>query len=111
MTEVDDLKARFEQAVALFNARDLAAWATYSHDEISFFSPHAPFALEGKEALLRAMQALVSQSESISWQIINPQFRVMGNTGVTWALFLHDQTPRRPPAHGVRPLSADLGQE
>jgi len=84
MTEVDDLKARFEQAVALFNARDLAAWATSNHAAVIFFSPHAPFAVEGKEALLRAMQALVSQSESISWQIINPQFRVVGNTGVTW---------------------------
>jgi hypothetical protein len=30
MAEVDDLKARFEQSVALFNARDLAAWATYN---------------------------------------------------------------------------------
>ena len=84
MAEVDDLRARFEQAVALFNAGDLGAWATYNHDEVIFFSPHAPFAIEGKEALLRAMQALVSQSESISWRIINPQFRVVGNTGVTW---------------------------
>jgi len=83
MTEIDNLKACFEQAVALFNARDLAAWATYNHDEVIFFSPHAPFAVEGKEALLQAMQALVLQSESLSWRIIHPQFRVVDTTGVT----------------------------
>ena len=32
----------------------------------------------------QAMQALVSQSESISWRIINPQFRVVGSRGGTW---------------------------
>jgi len=97
MTEVDDLKARFEQAVALFNARDLAAWATSNHAAVIFFSPHAPFAVEGKEALLRAMQALVSQSESISWQIINPQFRVVGNTGVTWGHYSFTIKPHNGP--------------
>jgi uncharacterized protein (TIGR02246 family) len=97
MTEVADLKARFERAVALFNAGDLETWATYNHDEVVFFSPHAPFAVEGKTALLQAMQALLSQSEYINWKIINPQFRVMDTTGVIWGHYAFTVKPKDGP--------------
>jgi ketosteroid isomerase-like protein len=97
MTEVEDLQARFAQAVALFNAGDLATWAAYNHDEVVFFSPHAPFAVEGKVALLQAMQTLLSQNEYINWKIINPQFRVLDATGVTWGHYAFTVKPKDGP--------------
>jgi ketosteroid isomerase-like protein len=84
MADVDDLQAAFEQAVALFNAGDLEAWSTFNHEQVVFFSPAAPFAVDGKANVEQAMRALLANSDSISWKIINPQFRVIDATGVTW---------------------------
>ncbi|MGE0826319.1 MAG: DUF4440 domain-containing protein [Candidatus Binatia bacterium] len=94
MTDLDELKAAFEQAVALFNAGDLDTWAAYNHDQIVFFSPAAPFAVDGKAGVLQAMRTLWRNSDSIVWTIINPQFRVAENTGVTWGHYSFTVKPK-----------------
>ena len=81
MADVDDLRAAFEQAVALFNARDLKAWSTFNHEQLVFFSPAAPFAVDGRDNVVQAMQTLLANSDNIVWKMINPQFRVIDNTG------------------------------
>lgn len=97
MSDLKDLQAAFEQAVATFNARDLETWAKFNHDQVVFFSPASPFAVDGKASVVQAMQALLANSESISWKIINPQFRVIGNTGVTWGHYSFSVKPKDGP--------------
>ena len=97
MADVDDLRAAFEQTVALFNARDLETWSTFNHDQIVFFSPAAPFAVDGKANVMQAMQMLLANSDAIAWKIINPQFRVIGDTGVVWGHYSFAVKPKDGP--------------
>jgi ketosteroid isomerase-like protein len=97
MTDLDELKAAFDQAVATFNDRDLETWATFNHDQVVFFSPASPFAIDGKSGVLQAMQGLLANSDSIAWKIINPQFRVIGSTGVTWGHYSFSVKPKDGP--------------
>lgn len=97
MADVDDLRAAFEQAVALFNARDLKAWSTFNHEQLVFFSPAAPFAVDGRDNVVQAMQTLLANSDNIVWKMINPQFRVIDNTGVTWGHYSFSVKPKDGP--------------
>ena len=97
MSDLDDLQAAFAQAVATFNAGDLETWASFNHDQVVFFSPASPFAIDGKAGVLQAMQTLLANSEHIAWKIINPQFRVIGSTGVTWGHYSFSVKPQDGP--------------
>lgn len=97
MTDFDDLKATFEQAVATFNAGDLDTWATFNHEGIVFFSPASPFAVDGKDGVLQAMRALRASCDSIAWKMINPQFRVIDNTGISWGHYSFTIKPKDGP--------------
>jgi uncharacterized protein (TIGR02246 family) len=97
MSDLDELRTVFEQAVATFNARDLDAWAVFNYEQVVFFSPASPFAVDGRPGVLDAMRALLANSESIAWKIINPQFRVIGSTGVTWGHYSFTVKPKDGP--------------
>lgn len=97
MSDLADLQATFTQAVAAFNAYDLETWATFNHDQVVFFSPASPFAADGKTSVLQAMQLLLANSESLAWKIINPQFRVIDHTGVTWGHYAFSVKPKDGP--------------
>jgi len=97
MSDLAALKAAFTQAVAAFNAQDLETWSTFNHEQVVFFSPASPFAANGKVSVLQAMQTLLANSESIAWKIINPQFRVIGDTGVTWGHYSFSLKPKDGP--------------
>jgi uncharacterized protein (TIGR02246 family) len=84
MPDLDELKAAFEQATAALNRRDLEAFVSLHHDHIVFFANDAPFAVDGKAAFRQAWQALFANTESITITPINPQYRVLGTTGVIW---------------------------
>ncbi|SRR5712692_4334958 len=85
MADIDDLKATQEQVLAAINRRDLAAFVSLHHDQVVVFLADAPFALDGKGMLQQAMQALLATTESITATAINPQYRVIGNTGIVWS--------------------------
>jgi ketosteroid isomerase-like protein len=82
--EVADLKVTFEQKTAALNKHDLEAYMVFWHDEVVVFGPVAPFPAEGKAALRQLMQAVFTNSESATWTVINPQYRVIGSTGVVY---------------------------
>src|SRR5262245_57135978 len=84
MADLDELKAAFEQATTALNRRDLEAFLPFNHDQTVLFADDAPFAVEGKTALRQAFEALFANSESITVTLINPQYRVVGTTGVVW---------------------------
>lgn len=99
MSDLDDLRSAFDQAVATFNARDLETWSTFNHEQVVFFSPASPFAVDGLSGVLQIMQALLASTESIAWKIINPQFRVIGGAGVTWGHYSFTIKPKDGPVH------------
>jgi ketosteroid isomerase-like protein len=97
MADIDDLKATFEQFVGAFNAHNLDAWAALCHDSVVSFQPFSPFPVEGKAALRQVHQTTLANSESVSVTHINPQFRVIGATGVVWAHTAHVRKPKDGP--------------
>jgi ketosteroid isomerase-like protein len=82
--DVADLKATFEQNTAALNKRDLDAYMAFWHDEVVVFGPVAPFPVEGKAAMRQLMQGVFTNIESATWTVINPQYRVVGTTGVVY---------------------------
>lgn len=82
--DVAELKATFEQNTAALNKHDLDAHMAFWHDEVVVFGPVAPFPVEGKAALRQLTQAVFTNSESATWTVISPQYRVIGSTGVVY---------------------------
>jgi ketosteroid isomerase-like protein len=84
MADIDDLAGTFEQVVAAINRRDASAYSSFWHEQIVAFPPFSPFAVEGKSTLQPLAEANFANAESLSLTPINPQCRVIGNTGIVW---------------------------
>jgi ketosteroid isomerase-like protein len=97
MTDIDDLKVAFEQIVGAYNAQNLDAWAALCHDNVVSFQLFSPFPVDGKAALRQAHQTTLANSESATTTLINPQFRVIGTTGVVWAYLALGVKPKDGP--------------
>lgn len=95
--EVDDLKTAFEQWVQALNARDLNALSALEHEQLVSIGPNAPFPVDGKPAVQQGFQALFASLESLSVKPINPQFRVIGDTGLVWDLYAFTAKPKDGP--------------
>jgi len=95
--DVDDLKATFEQGIAALNKRDLDAWSAFWHDQIVAFGPASPFPTDGKAARRQVFQALFDNSESQTATPINPQYRVIGTTGIVWGYIMIARKPKDGP--------------
>src|SRR2546430_2166358 len=96
--DVGDLKATFEQGVAALNKQDVNAFMALQHDEYTGFGATTPFLTEGKDALQAALQNTFSSRESTTVKPINPQFRVIGNTGIVQTYFTNMFKPKDGPA-------------
>ena len=84
MAVIDELVGTFEQVVAAINRRDAAAYSGFWHDQIVAFPPFSPFPVDGKAALRQIAEANFANAESFSLTPINPQCRVIGDTGIVW---------------------------
>ena len=84
MADIDDLAATFEQIVGAINRRDANAYSSFWHEQIVAFPPFSPFAVEGKSTLRPLAEANFANAESLSLTPVNPQCRVIGNTGIVW---------------------------
>ena len=93
MADIDDLNATFQQVVAAINRRDAAAYSNFWHEQIVAFPPTSPFAVEGKATLRPMAEANFAQTESVNFSPINPQCRVIGDTGIVWG---HTALTRKP---------------
>lgn len=82
--DVDDLKAAFEQGVKAINALDVDGFMALAHDQSVTFGAASPFPTDGKAAQRQILQNAVSSRESQTFAPINPQFRVIGTTGIAW---------------------------
>jgi ketosteroid isomerase-like protein len=63
------------------------------------FPPFSPFAVEGKATLRPLAEANFANSESVSFSPINPQCRVIGNTGIVWGHTALSVKPKDGPLH------------
>ena len=86
MADIDDLKATFEQIVGVINRRDPNAYASYFHEQMVAFPPFFPFAVDCKAAARQFAEANLANpnTESTSFTPLNPQYRVIGSTGIVW---------------------------
>ena len=80
--DVEDLRAANEQYIAAINKQDLDALMAFYHDQAVAFGPDAPFPAAGKAALRQIFQTLFSTNESITARPMNPQYRVIGSSGI-----------------------------
>ncbi len=80
--DVEDLRAANEQYIAAINKQDLDGVMAFYHDQAVAFGPDAPFPAAGKAALRQIFQTLFSTNESITARPMNPQYRVIGSSGI-----------------------------
>ena len=78
-----ELEAAFTRVVEAFNARDVNAYVALVHEQAVLFWL-SPFPADGKEAYQQTLQAFFDNLESATVTPINPQFRVIGPTGLAW---------------------------
>lgn len=93
MTDIEDLKATFMQLIGALSARDADTAATFMHNEIVLFHHLAPFPIDGKAIAHQALQQTFAYRESETITPINPQFRILGTTGIAWG---HSAIAKKP---------------
>jgi ketosteroid isomerase-like protein len=82
--DVDDVKATFEQGVKTLNALDVDGFMALEHDQGVRIGATSPFPVDGKAAQRQGLQHVINNRESQTFTPINPQFRVIGTTGIAW---------------------------
>jgi ketosteroid isomerase-like protein len=99
MADLAELRAAFGHVVGAFNTRDLDALAAVAHEQVTFFGALTPFPVDGQGALRDLFQTLFAYYESLTLSPINPQFSLVGPTGVVWGnMALVVQPQGGPPA-------------
>lgn len=99
--DVADLKATFEQGIAALNKQDVNAFLALYHDDFTGFGALAPFLTEGKSALQATLQNVFSSRESTAVRPMNPQFHVIGSTGIVQTYLTNTFKPKDGPATTV----------
>ena len=85
--ETTDLKAAFEAEIGALNAHDLEALMAKQHEQIIALSPTSPSPVDGKAARRQGYQRLFETMETFTVTPQNPQYRVVGDTGVVWGTY------------------------
>ncbi len=90
--DVDDLRTTFENGVKAWNNKD-DAWFASFHDECVSFMPTSPFVMNGNVQNKQSMKRYWNSVETATFRTLNPQYRVIGTTGVIWG---HYALPAKP---------------
>ena len=93
MADIDELKAAFEHHIHMVNTHDLDAFIATVYDGVAGFLIASPFPVDGQEVIRQSLQTMLANTESNTFTPINPQFRVIGTTGVVWS---HHVVVRKP---------------
>jgi ketosteroid isomerase-like protein len=91
--DVEDLKAAFDQAVKAHASKD-AAFFSMMHDQGVVFSPSVPFAQNGKAAYEKYTRGVWAAVDSSTFVPVNPQFKVIGGTGIAWGHYAIRMKPK-----------------
>ena len=86
--DVDDLKAANEAYIEAVNKQDISALLASRHDDLVRYGPNAVFPSDRKgrsEAdQRRGWEGFFANRERFTVKRINPQYRVVGTTGIVW---------------------------
>ena len=94
------LKASFAAEIDALNARNLNATLAPVDDKVVLFGIFSPFPMVGKESYRQAVQEYFDDYGYAILTPIDPDFRVMGTTGVAWGNFrLATQQKNGPSEH------------
>jgi ketosteroid isomerase-like protein len=100
MADIDDLKAAFDQLITAVNARNLNAFVGSSHEQ-TVHVVGSPFFTDGRAALRQVGEVVFANTESIDWKPVNPQFRIIGGTGIAWGHVAYTIKPKDGPLRTV----------
>lgn len=81
------LKASFAAEIDALNTRNLNAALAPIADTVVLFGIFSPFPIEGKEGYRQTVQEYFDNYEQAVLTPIDPEFRVVGMTGVAWGNF------------------------
>lgn len=98
MDGTSDLKAAFEAEIGAVNAHDLETLMGMQHEQIIALSPASPAPIDGKAARRQGYQQLFETMETFTVTPHNPQYRVVGDTGVVWGTYTIERQPKGGPA-------------
>jgi ketosteroid isomerase-like protein len=85
--DLDDLKASFKAEIEALDSRNLDNALALVHDGIVLFSLFSPFPVSGKDQFRQAVQEYFANYERATFAPVNPQFRIIGTTGVAWGYY------------------------
>ena len=84
--DVDDLKAAWEQLIQAWNSRDIEKLRTCFHESWVVFGWSNPFpeVRMNNDAHWQGVKDMFANMEVFSLTLIDPQYRVVGDTGIVW---------------------------
>ncbi len=91
-SEREALITAFSTEIEALNTGDLNVAVAAVHDKIVLYGLYSPFPIEGKEAFRQAVQDYFDEQEHATLEIVHPQYRLTGATGVAWG---HYQLTRK----------------
>ena len=91
-SEREALITAFSTEIEALNTGDLNAAVAAVHDKIVLYGLYSPFPIEGREAFRQAVQEYFDEQEHAALEIVHPQYRLTGATGVAWG---HYQLTRK----------------
>ncbi len=86
--DVEDLKAASEAYIEVLNKQDVSALLASRHDELVRYGSDAVFPADSKGRSKadrrQGWEDFFADRERLSITLINPQYRVVGTTGIVW---------------------------
>jgi ketosteroid isomerase-like protein len=99
-SDLDDFKAEVDKFVQAFNSLDANAIAQTIQPGLVVFDYDSPFSsvYPDKTAVKESMQKWFSNLESLNIVLVEPQYNVVGNTGVMWGYETSTSKPKDGPS-------------
>ena len=88
-SDLDDFKAAHERSVAALNALDVDGLLAVFHEQLVAFDAENPFPWDmtkapSKAELRKVFRDAMANVERMTMTMIDPQYRLIGNTGINW---------------------------
>jgi ketosteroid isomerase-like protein len=109
--DVEDLKAAFARWLHAYNSRDLEDLVACYHEQAVLFGQFREAPVVEKTAIRESLQSGYLQMEHVNFNPRDPQFRVIDNTGVVWAMYALYWRGRSASGDEREPAVAAPGQE
>jgi uncharacterized protein (TIGR02246 family) len=93
----------FAADVQALNAHNPNAFVGSADKEVVLMGILSPFPVSGKDQFRQVVEDYLSDNESVTFTVVNPQFRVAGATGIAWGHYSLTNKPKDGPleySHG-----------